>query len=263
MRKLLHLPGIVLSISLLRKTTLCFLFSLVSMQVFSQAELLADINISAETTFNEFSNLRDGLGKVYYVSLQQDLWVNYFNSSGEEVAMKLRSFAHIDQLLMVGSTLYFSADDGSHGEELWKSNGTAAGTLIVKDIWSGSGSGSPQKLIRVNNLLYFTATNNVYGRELWKSNGLSSGTVLVKDIFPKGTGSNPGYLTNVNGIVFFSASDGPHGYELWKSDGSSTGTVLVKDIRTAYKISSGPQQIVNVNGVVYFTATEEATGREL
>ncbi len=266
MRNLLPLPGIsesTMLIGLFRMSAFCFLFSMISITASAQAELLMDINTSSETTYNEFSNLRDALGKVYYVSEQQHLWVNYFNSSGEEVASKLRSFAHIDQLVMVGSTIYFSADDGSHGEELWKSNGTPGGTVMVKDIWSGSGSGAPQKLIMVNNLLYFTATNNVYGRELWKSNGSSAGTVLVKDIFTKVTGSNPVYLTNVNGIVYFSASDGSHGYELWKSDGTAAGTVLVKDIKTAYKIGSGPQQIVNVNGVVYFTATEGATGREL
>ena len=43
----------------------------------------------------------------------------------------------------VGNTLYFTADDGTNGEELWKSDGTASGTVMVKDINSGSGSSSP------------------------------------------------------------------------------------------------------------------------
>ena len=40
----------------------------------------------------------------------------------------------------VNNTLYFSADDGSHGQELWQSDGTDAGTSLVKDIRPGADS---------------------------------------------------------------------------------------------------------------------------
>ena len=46
-------------------------------------------------------------------------------------------------LTAVGNTLYFGANDGTYGDELWMSDGTASGTVMVKDIYSGSGSSSP------------------------------------------------------------------------------------------------------------------------
>src|SRR5437763_1516704 len=73
----------------------------------------------------------------------------------------------------VNGLLFFAANDGVHGEELWETNGTAAGTRMVKDINPGTGNGlSPApNLTNINGKLYFGANNGVTGTELWKSNG--------------------------------------------------------------------------------------------
>jgi ELWxxDGT repeat protein len=84
----------------------------------------------------------------------------------------------------VGSTLFFTASDGVNGNELWKSDGTAAGTVLVKDIFPGLSGPSPSSLTAVGNTLFFTANDGVNGNELWKSDGTAAGTVLVKDINP-------------------------------------------------------------------------------
>ena len=86
-------------------------------------------------------------------------------------------------LTTVGNALYFRADDGTNGEELWKSDGTASGTVMVKDINSGSSGSYPSGLTAVGNTLYFTADDGTNGEELWKSDGTASGTVMVKDIY--------------------------------------------------------------------------------
>ena len=76
-----------------------------------------------------------------------------------------------DQLTAVGNTLFFSADDGENGRELWKSDGATAGTVLVKNIRLGSNSSNPSNLTAVGNTLFFTADDGVNGVELWKSNG--------------------------------------------------------------------------------------------
>ena len=68
----------------------------------------------------------------------------------------------------MNGVLYFSATDGTNGRELWKSDGTAAGTARVADIDSGAGSSYPSNLTNVNGVLYFRANDGTRGTELWK-----------------------------------------------------------------------------------------------
>jgi ELWxxDGT repeat protein len=174
-------------------------------------------------------------------------------------------------MIALNDTLYFVAEDPVHGIELWKSDGTEAGTVLVKDISPGPRSSYPAFLTDVAGTLFFVAEDPVHGRELWKSDGTEAGTVLVKDIRP-GAGSglpvhpSHGNLTAVGKTLFFAADDGAHGLELWKSDGTAAGTVLVKDIRPGpegSRLIFGMGPMVDVNGTLYFAADDGAHGREL
>ncbi|MBJ64078.1 MAG: hypothetical protein CMB55_04705 [Euryarchaeota archaeon] len=75
-------------------------------------------------------------------------------------------------LTAVGNTLYFRANDGNNGLELWKSDGTASGTVMVKDINSGSDSSIPSYLTAVGNTLYFRADDGNNGDELYTNLGI-------------------------------------------------------------------------------------------
>src|SRR5215468_7700827 len=117
----------------------------------------------------------------------------------------------------VGATTFFSASDAS-GTELWKSDGTPSGTVLVKDINPGANGSNPGVLANVNGTLFFEAFTNANGSELWKSDGTAAGTVLVKDIVAGADSSLPTELTAVGSTLFFVAFDTATGAELWKSN---------------------------------------------
>src|SRR5262249_42083812 len=139
-------------------------------------------------------------------------------------------------LTNVNGLLYFAADDGTHGNELWQSDGTSAGTVLVQDINPGSVNSDPAYLTSMNNKLYFAATDPTHGRELWDppAVGNSGGYLLVSSnenhsvlrydqqtgafvdtLVPQGSGG----LTHPMGLVF-----GPADHNLYVSSG-----VLPKD----------------------------------
>jgi uncharacterized repeat protein (TIGR01451 family) len=172
-------------------------------------------------------------------------------------------------LTNVAGTLYFTASDGSNGAELWRSDGTAAGTVMVKDINPGQDSGQPEWLTDVGGTLYFAASDDSHGRELWRSDGTAAGTVMVSDINPGSAGGYPQFLTDVGGTLLFQANDGESGTELWRSDGTADGTYLVADI------FGGPPSSIDggcsgktftegtwttMGGVLYFAANEGVYG---
>ncbi|QGJ70709.1 Hypothetical protein PBC10988_24070 [Planctomycetales bacterium 10988] len=163
-------------------------------------------------------------------------------------------FAELD------GTAYFQANGGSAGIELWMSNGTSAGTMLVKDI-NPSGNSSPSFLVNMDGTLFFQANDGSSGAELWMSDGTSGGTVLLKDINPSGS-SNPSNLTEVDGTLFFTAENGSTGAELWMSDGTAGGTMLVKNIN-GLAVGSNVDFLTNVNGTLFFQANDGSVGSEL
>src|SRR5262249_6239465 len=125
-----------------------------------------------------------------------------------------------------------SAIDGTHGDELWQSDGTAAGTVMVKDINPGSAASTPGNLTNVNGRLFFSANDGTHGNELWQSDGMAAGTMMVADINPGSASSSPSNLTNFNGTLFFSANDGVHGNELWALNTTSAPSLAVNGFPT-------------------------------
>ena len=113
---------------------------------------------------------------------------------------------------------------------------------MVKDIYSGSSSGSPGDFVAIGNTVYFRANDGANGGnnyELWKSDGTASGTMMVKDINVSGNGASwHNNVAVIGNTLYFTADDGTNGNELWKTDGTASGTVMVKDINSGSSTSN-------------------------
>ena len=152
------------------------------------------------------------------------------------------------------------------GYELWSSNGTAVGTGLVKDIYTGNQGSSPTGLTARGSTVFFAAAETdgtATDVELWRSNGSPGGTSRVKDIAPGSSASgNPTNITNAGGAIFLSASNGSQGMEPWRSDGTPGGTKQVANIRSGAG-SSDPDGFTKAGSVVYFSADDGSHGHEL
>jgi ELWxxDGT repeat protein len=201
------------------------------------------------------------------------------NSNPNDTTGAVNRSAEVEKLFVVGKTLYFRANDGTHGVELWKSDGTARGTTLVKDIntaapaptttackreKSCAGGSWADDMTLVGKTLYFTANDGTHGVELWKSDGTERGTTLLKDINPNSASraSDISNLVAVGKTLFLAANDGTNGLELWKSDGTERGTKLIKDVNPG-PADSGPDTLTAFGGVLLFSADDGVHGSEM
>lgn len=162
---------------------------------------------------------------------------------------------------LLGSKMFFKATDSSHGNEPWVSDGTLAGTNILKDIYPGKYGSGMSYFAVINNKLYFNAVDSTHGNELWVSDGTPNGTNIVKDINKGQSNSTPQELVAYNNYIIFSATDSISGTEVWISDGTDTGTHILKDIYPG-KDNSYPTNYKLFNGKIYFIAST-ANGKDM
>ena len=153
-----------------------------------------------------------------------------------------------------------TAGDASTGLELWKSDGSTSGTVLVKDIVPGANGSYPTHLTAVGPTLYFVTDND---KSLWKSNGSAAGTVRVD--LPPGI-LNPTELAGLNGALVFAATrmlEFSSVQGIWKSDGTTANTVLLKEIDPGYSSAPATYHFQSLNGLLYFIAVDSTNGTEL
>jgi ELWxxDGT repeat protein len=180
------------------------------------ANLIADLN----TVAGGFYRPRDAVqgGDLAYVRAEDvdygyaGLWV----TDGTERGLEVIHFGGARDLSNLNGQLLF-ADD-----ELYTSDGTPEGTVVVKDIRAGEEASSPRDFTMASDQLFFIADDGSFNDQLWVSDGTEGGTLKLHDFTSQIICFDAQPLDDR--LVFWNPVVGS-GYELWVSDGSATGTL--------------------------------------
>jgi ELWxxDGT repeat protein len=244
-----------------------------------------------DVKFREFN------GDAYFVAMGDFDHAHLFKSDMSGTVTRIRqdvsfTFAINPQFAVMNGLLFFLSRD-----HLWKSDGTTAGTVRVKQTGIPAGS-NPTQLHDLNGTLIFntegpnglwrtegsaastsnfsTATSITYSgaaannvlffsgpapssttNVAWRTDGTSAGTFPVSL-----TGQYPYRFAAANGLIFFNASTSAQGEELWRSDGTTSGTYMTKDINPG---SGGifPRTLLGTSSQVFLPIYTAAVGNEL
>lgn len=235
------------------------------------------INLGTSTTIANPSGLEVfGNDLVYAANPNSNTGNELYKTDGsgnvtliKDIATTLLASSNPREITVLGNWIYFSADNGSTGRELWRSDGTNAGTQLIRDINTVGGGGgmptlssNPSDFFQVGSTVYFTADNGINGDELWKTTGSAGGTVMVKDI-TVGTGSTIiSDMIEYNGKLYFTAYNvTDFNSNLWVSDGTTAGTTMITINPSG---DSDVSNIVLYNNELYFGANDgSGIGTEL
>ena len=155
-------------------------------------------------------------------------------------------------LTVVNGILYFAGDNAARGSDLWRSDGTEAGTTMVKDF--GPGSSLYLQPTSTDGALYFTASlgPGPIPNQLWRSDGTGAGTTLIK----QAQGGYLSFIATKGRIVYISG-----GGKLWRSDGTEAGTTIVRvNVPGVNNSTIFPGHLTAVDRTLYFTGTDKRRG---
>ena len=134
----------------------------------------------------------------------------------------------LNEWAVSGDRAFFQANSATTGVELWVTDGTPAGTHLVRDIAPGPQSSEPQFITPLlGGGVVFTAWSPDAGFELWRSNGTSAGTYRVTDLAPGPESSFPSSLAVLGDWVLFSAWSGTAGREPWAYDSFNEPVIFI------------------------------------
>ncbi|MEZ6032938.1 MAG: Calx-beta domain-containing protein [Planctomycetaceae bacterium] len=166
---------------------------------------------------------------------------------------------------VLGNVYLFNAsvDISQKTHALWRSDGTVAGTYLLREGEFGFGIGEFDPSLAVaNNKVFFSSNSSFEGVELWVTDGTLTGTQFLRDINFGSDGSSIQSMISVGSLLLFTATNFDSGRELWRSDGTPGGTVLVRDIAAGF-IDGVESVLYEWNGNAYFAGNDSISGSEL
>ncbi|RAV97719.1 ELWxxDGT repeat protein [Pseudochryseolinea flava] len=214
--------------------------------------LIKDLNVGSAHAYPRYLVVQDNTLYFSLGTTPGKLYSSDGTSVGTREVGPSAGSGTIWHLTPSNSTLYFSYDDGTHGGELWKSNGTTTGTVLVKDIGAGSESTNPTFLTDCNGKLFFWAPSLANNKGLWVTDGTNAGTINLNVI---ATPIGHSTYEVFNNKIYFSGNTGS-GYGLWQSDGTVAGTQLIK---SGFTLGPGTDSWAIHNGKMYFGFQDNTT----
>lgn len=189
---------------------------------------------------------------------ENDFWISDGTAAGTHVLRNaggttINANGELPSVAVIGNTAYFDASSDLTGSELWKTDGTEAGTTLVSDLIPGTDGSRARNLVAAGDHFFFVAsTPGKKNSVLWISDGTASGTRIVRnDAGGVSVGSD---LTNIDGTIYFSGANLLNGYEPWKSDGTDAGTVMLANLGADAPPSAAPASLTSAGDLAYFEA---------
>ncbi|MEZ6120232.1 MAG: hypothetical protein R3C28_27175 [Pirellulaceae bacterium] len=171
-----------------------------------------------------------------------ELWTTDGTRTG---TFKLASIRNIQTLTKIGDHIYFVGNDGIHGNEVWRTDGTVDGTAMVRDIapgFPGSTVLSCCGFGAVGDRIVFSATNSEFGNQVWGTDGTEVGTEVLTNT--QDGAFNATALVEWNGFVYFAGRVG----QVWRTDGTPQGTEFVTEVSPGFRVEelivAGEQLVV-------------------
>jgi ELWxxDGT repeat protein len=239
-------------------TLLCLFCTAVKSQY---VEKVTSINYSGQNGLNP-SNLTVFNGKLYFFGTDNPKYLDKLMFTADGSAAGVTVVKQIDTMTQYQSLRHLTILNNllvfDNYQQLWKSDGTTAGTSSIATIAT-----TDVNYVVLNNKVYFAGdfTNPLPNNDqLCQTDGTASGTTLVKTINPTG----PAHISNLfsyGGKIYFVADDGVHNGQLWVSDGTEAGTTLLKIIDSP--TTPYPNNFVGYNGKVFFSAVDNVSEGQL
>ncbi len=209
------------------------------------------VTANADQSDADGNGLGDACGNCEVFALAADIWSGPGNGNPEYFAV-------------LEDRLFFRANDGIAGEELWMFS-ASEGASLAADVAPGSGGSLPDSLAAMNEKLYFGASNGIVGQTLWvyDPSNIETDAELISPADGESQLTTPSALMPVNGKLYFTANDHPASgsrQDLWLYDAAAdaVGSRLLADFN--YRV---PRNFAVLDGKLYFTRQNDQFGTDL